>query len=70
MTDYISREAVLSLAKDVTLGNGCKHRCIDATQIYEIPSADVREVVHGDSIGELDPRDQFVCSICGIELQD
>lgn len=39
MSDLISRQDVLELAKDVTLKNGCKHRCIDATQIYELPSA-------------------------------
>ena len=36
--DLIERKAVSALAKDVTLQNGVKHRCIDATQIYEIPS--------------------------------
>lgn len=39
MRDLIERKAVLALAKNVTLQNGAKHRCIDATQIYEIPSA-------------------------------
>lgn len=39
MDDLISRQAVLSLAKDVTLGNGAKHRCIDATEVNLLPSA-------------------------------
>lgn len=30
-------DALMSIAKDVTLANGAKHRCIDATQIYELP---------------------------------
>lgn len=34
--DTISRQDVLALAKDVTLQNGCKHRCIDATMIHEL----------------------------------
>lgn len=39
MDDLISRQDVLALAKDVTLQNGCKHRCIDATMIHELPPA-------------------------------
>ena len=34
----ISEEALLSIAKDVTLANGAKHRCIDATKIHELPA--------------------------------
>ena len=35
------------------------------------PAADVRPVVRGKNIGiEYDECDQFVCSKCGIELQD
>ena len=37
--ELISRKAVLALARDMTLEGGVKHRCIDATQIYELPSA-------------------------------
>lgn len=40
MSDTISRQDVLALAKDVILINGAKHRCIDATQIHELPSAE------------------------------
>ncbi len=39
MSDLISRKSVLALAKDVTLEGGAKHRCIDASQIHELPSA-------------------------------
>lgn len=45
MSEYINRQAVLSLAKDVTLEGGAKHRCVDATEICLLPSADVVEVV-------------------------
>lgn len=39
MDDLISRQAVLSLAKDVTLEGGAKHRCVDATEICLLPTA-------------------------------
>lgn len=39
----IAEDALLSIAKDVTLANGAKHRCIDATQIVELPKT---EIVH------------------------
>lgn len=38
MQDLISRKAVLSLAKDVILKGGAKHRCVDATEIKLLPS--------------------------------
>jgi len=38
--ELISRRAVFALAKDVLLEGGAKHRCIDATKIHEIPSAE------------------------------
>lgn len=38
--DLISRADVLAFAKDVTLKGGAKHRCIDATMIHELPSAE------------------------------
>ena len=37
----ISVDALLSIAKDITLGNGTKHRCIDATQIHELPKTEI-----------------------------
>lgn len=36
----IKEEDILRHAHDVTLANGAKHRCIDATVIYEIPAVD------------------------------
>ncbi len=38
--DLISRQAVLDLAKDLTFEGGCKHRCIDVTEVYHLPSAE------------------------------
>ena len=35
---YVSINDLESLAKDLTLLHGVKHRCIDATQIYELPT--------------------------------
>ena len=49
MDDYISRQAVLNLVKDICVptkyGYTYQHRCIDADEIRELPSADVVEVV-------------------------
>lgn len=48
--DLISRKAVLNLAKDLTFEGGCKHRCIDATEIELLPTYSAeRETLH-DSI--------------------
>ena len=39
---FISIDDLESIAKDVTLANGiAKHRCIDATQINELPSVEI-----------------------------
>lgn len=50
MTDYISREAAIALAKDIVvpIKDGCdyRHRCIDPQDITELPAADVVPVVH------------------------
>ena len=37
----ISIDNLESISKDVTLQNGAKHRCIDATQIHELPKVDL-----------------------------
>ena len=37
----IAEDALLSIAKDVTLANGAKHKCIDATQIHELPKTEI-----------------------------
>lgn len=46
----IAEDALLSIAKDVTLANGAKHRCIDATQIHELPKTEIvrcKDCKHG-----------------------
>ena len=48
----IAEDELLSIAKDVTLANGAKHRCIDATQIHELPKTEVvrcKDCKHYDS---------------------
>lgn len=37
----IAEDDLLSIAKDVTLANGAKHRCIDATQIHELSKTEI-----------------------------
>lgn len=60
--DMISRQDVLALAKDVILINGEKHRCIDATQIHELPSAQP-EPKKGKWIKLY--AGNYKCSVCG-----
>ena len=38
---YIAVSDLEHISKDVVLKNGAKHRCIDATQIYELPKVDI-----------------------------
>ena len=38
---YIAIDQLQSIAKDITLKNGAKHTCIDATQIHELPSINI-----------------------------
>ena len=77
MRDLVKREAVLALAKDVTLKGGAKHRCIDATKIYEIPSEEPERMTGkwipgketgrsmiGDAVIAI-YYDHFTCSSCG-----
>lgn len=35
-----------------------------------IPAADVQEVKHGENITSMHPTDEFICSECGVVLQD
>lgn len=70
MDDLISRRDVIALAKDVVLENGCLHRCIDATQIWELPSAQKTgkwnnhevAMILADLFG-----DTCACNFCGID---
>ena len=70
--DLISRQAVLALAKDVILENGAKHRCIDATLIHELPSAERKKGVwlekhhaYADEENVIEEWQSCKCSICG-----
>ena len=40
MTRLIDADELMKYAHDVTLANGARHRCIDATVIYDIPTID------------------------------
>ena len=64
--DLIRRQDVLALAKDITLQNGCKHRCIDATMIHELPSAQKTGKWIDDNGNRTQQyRNNFKCSECG-----
>lgn len=64
MDKLIRRADLLRYAHDVTLANGAKHRCIDATVIHEIPAADARPERHGRWIRKHgDPYNAY-CSEC------
>lgn len=70
MTDLIRRADVLALAKDVILKNGAKHRCIDATLVHEIPSAEPEQktgkwIVDKKRFGNTDRH----CNLCGAILE-
>ena len=45
MSRCINEDEILKRQKDVILFNGAKHRCFDTTELAEVPTADVREVV-------------------------
>ena len=40
----IDADELMKYAHDVTLSNGAKHRCVDATVIYDIPTAEAIEL--------------------------
>ena len=77
MSRYYSLETIRANAKDVTLTNGAKHRCIDPDALLDIEPADVRENVKGEWI-EKKPMNFgkcinglgsiFKCSVCGEEI--
>jgi hypothetical protein len=75
MAKYIDLDAAIALAKDIIVpiksGYYYRHRCIDPQDLAELPAADVVERKTGKNVAtEYDDCDQFVCSECGIELQD
>lgn len=69
MADLVRRSDVLALAKDVTLKNGAKHRCIDATLVHEIPSAEP-EREKGKWINAYTSNVHYMrCSECGAYIE-
>lgn len=52
--DLISRKAVLDLAKDLTFEGGCKHRCVDATEIKLLPTIPQTDSVLEDIKAEIE----------------
>ena len=63
MDELISREAVLKLAKDLTFEGGCKHRCVDATEIKLLPTIKPKTGRWIDR--EAYDTDRWECSECG-----
>lgn len=72
--EFIPRSAALSKTHDIHVKSKAGdvdyyHRCIDPSDIEEIPAADVRKVVHGkwNAVkGALHPAEtSAVCSNCG-----
>lgn len=67
MDDLIRRADVLALAKDVTLKNGEKHRCIDATLIHEIQSAEPKRKKGRWQISDAYPHNVY-CPECHVKF--
>jgi len=66
MAEYIERDAVLSLAKDICVptkwDSEYRHRSIDPGDVRELPAADVQPVRHGRWIKDSDGL--TICSEC------
>ena len=80
MAEYIDREEIKEwiadwLIEDKSWHPYSKGKNIPTAEVLDmlsrIPAADVQPVKHGENIAtEYDEVDQFVCSECGIELQN
>lgn len=80
MSRYYSYETIKDNAKDVTLENGVKHRCIDPDALLDIEPADARENVKGRWVEVVDRTEMydkegvktwgmlFQCNQCGFVL--
>ena len=70
--DYISREAAIALLKKWADGYSyIETPTEDAINEFNaIPAADVWPLQVGENITENNPVDEFVCSECGIILED
>lgn len=72
MTDYISREEVLALAKDIivpTKDGEYRHRCIDPNCVRELHAADVVEVVRCKNCENADLNGMGCCCVWCNEMQ-
>lgn len=67
-TDLIRRSDLLKYAHDVTLANGAKHRCIDATVIHEIRGMEARPERHGYWMRKRDDPNNAYCSECNCAI--
>ena len=61
--DAVSREAVISLAKDIVIGD-YRHRCIDPQSVMELPPVTPKQRTGKIIMGGYD-CDHYVCSECG-----
>lgn len=61
MTRLIYKDELMKYVHDVTLANGARHRCIDATVIYDLPTVDAEPVRHG-RWKKAEPHGAFVYS--------
>lgn len=74
MSDLISREKAISLAKDICVktqdGETYRHRCIDPTELMEMPTVDAVPVRHGHWIMEFENEDgrDLRCSECRMKF--
>lgn len=76
MAEYIDREQALE-ALCIGCLDGCSKHCAEYTRLKSVPSADVRENVHGkwinskgkpvpwDEMNANCPCDSSYCSVCG-----
>lgn len=64
--DLVSRQAVLDLAKDLTFEGGCKHRCVDVTEIHCLPSAEKTAPYKESEEGNISETSMhhFICAFC------
>jgi hypothetical protein len=67
---YYDYRTLFNAMHDVTLKNGAKYRCIDEGMILDLPTADVRENVHGEwkKISGSWFHNDVQCSECGNTL--
>lgn len=72
---YIKRENALELSEILNVQTQ-KYGIVNVIDvvpvdaILSIPAADVQEVVRGQNITEENPVDQFICSRCGLILEE